>query len=362
MKPLDLITMAVENESKTFRLSDGTILFFGYDDFISEIIKGDCCFICGANPESKEFNNEHIIPQWILRRFNLFDKRITLPNGTKIPYRQYTVPCCVECNSELSRVYETPISILLSKPYNEISKELFNNPQLGAKLYGWLCLLFFKTHLKDTTLRDSMDKRVGDTKLGDRHWWGNFHHIHCLVRSHYTGAKLDQGVFGSVYINRIIKQDEGFDYIDNPQNSSILIQLNGFCIGGILDDAGAAKNMLRNHISKISSGLTLNQFFEIFAHMNHISLNLKERPIFQSSINSKDGYEIKTVLPDLLELVEESKLKGSVGDYLSVYVKRSFCESAENNEIVSQIENNERSFLWNEQGDFVSFDKDENED
>jgi hypothetical protein len=349
--------MAKKNESKTFRLPDGTIIFFGYDDFIKDIVKGECCFICGAQPNSKKFNNEHIIPQWLLRRFELYNKKIILPNLTKIQYRQYTVPCCVECNSDLSRVFETPLSELLSKPYHVIKQELHENPELGAKLFGWLCLLFFKTHLKDTTLLESLDKRKGEKKIGDRHWWGNFHHIHCLIRSHYTGARLDKGIFGSIYINKIIDSDKGFDYIDNPVNSTILVQIDDFCIGGVLDDSGATSIMLKNHLSKINSSLTINQFYEIFAHMNHISLNLKERPIFQSSISAKNGYQIKTVTPKIYELVKEDEIIGNVGEYLSVYVKRSLEDNAENKKIIEEIKQNKRSFLWNESGEFASFDK-----
>lgn len=118
------------HESNTVINTEGKILFFGLEHFLADIAKGSCCFICGAYPESKEFNDEHIIPDWILRKFNLHSKFITLPNGAKIKYGQYTVPCCVNCNKELGKVYEEPISVLLNKDYDEIVEELAKNNDL----------------------------------------------------------------------------------------------------------------------------------------------------------------------------------------------------------------------------------------
>lgn len=39
---------------------DGKVIYFSVDRFIKDICEGDCCFICGAAPETTDFNNEHI--------------------------------------------------------------------------------------------------------------------------------------------------------------------------------------------------------------------------------------------------------------------------------------------------------------
>ncbi len=59
----------------------GKVILFSITRFVRDICQGDCCFICGAKSRSKEFNDEHILPEWLLRRFNLFGRFITLPNG-----------------------------------------------------------------------------------------------------------------------------------------------------------------------------------------------------------------------------------------------------------------------------------------
>lgn len=188
------------NKSKTIKANDGKILFFGLQHFLDDIAKGDCCFICGAKPGSKEFNNEHIIPDWILSKFNLHSEFITLTNGTRFRYGEYTVPCCKDCNSELGVSYEAPIGKLLSRPYNEIIEEINQNQDLVHFLFRWMCLVFFKTHLKDKALLKERDRRKESGFLGDLYGWEDFHHIHCIARSHYTKAIIEKNVYGTILI------------------------------------------------------------------------------------------------------------------------------------------------------------------
>lgn len=106
--------------------SEGKTIFFSYEDFIKKNVDGNCCFICGAEALSKEFNDEHIIPNLVLTKFALHKKTITLPNGTKFNYGQYKIPCCKECNSELGETFETPVSELLKKKLRGYSAGSFN--------------------------------------------------------------------------------------------------------------------------------------------------------------------------------------------------------------------------------------------
>ena len=56
------------------------------DRFVREICEGSHCFLCGAAPEEKEFNDEHVIPKWLLRKLDIYKLSITLPNNAKIRY------------------------------------------------------------------------------------------------------------------------------------------------------------------------------------------------------------------------------------------------------------------------------------
>jgi hypothetical protein len=97
------VVMAYVTEDGSIIDRVGKVIFFSAQRFVDDICLGNCCFICGAKPEHKPFNNEHILPEWLLRRYDLFSRTITLPNDRTVRYDRYTVPCCVDCNSRWVR-------------------------------------------------------------------------------------------------------------------------------------------------------------------------------------------------------------------------------------------------------------------
>jgi hypothetical protein len=87
----------------------GKVVYFSLERFVRDVCLGDCCFVCGASPADVPFNNEHVIPEWLLRRYDLFARTLILPNGTTVRYDRYTVPCCTPCNTLMGRVIEQPM-------------------------------------------------------------------------------------------------------------------------------------------------------------------------------------------------------------------------------------------------------------
>lgn len=67
-------------------------IYFSFDRFLKDIVHGNRCFICGANPELVPFNDEHVLPDWILRRYGLHNRVIILPNYTRFRYGQFKIP------------------------------------------------------------------------------------------------------------------------------------------------------------------------------------------------------------------------------------------------------------------------------
>lgn len=141
----------------------GKILYFGVPRFIRDIGEGDCCFVCGASPSSTVFNDEHILPDWILRRYNLHSLRITLPNRQYLTYGGYKIPCCEACNASMSNEFEVPMSVIFAQGYHALVKHIERDGPL--KLFQWLNLIFLKTHLKDKFLRFHLDSRQGQEKI-----------------------------------------------------------------------------------------------------------------------------------------------------------------------------------------------------
>jgi hypothetical protein len=343
------------NESVSIINSDGKVLLFSLNDFINLIVKGDCCFICGASPDHKPFNNEHVIPDWILRRFNLYNRQMRLPNETYINYGKYTVPCCQDCNSDLGKIIETPISNLLKKSYVEIIDAINKDHSIIYELFRWMCLMHIKTHLKDTTLLMERDKRKGAGMIGDYHAWEELHHIHCIARSHYTKAKIDYKVYGTMFFfpALVVNELDRFDYIDSLAGKVVMVQLDAFVMIAVLDDACAAYNVFLNQIKKITCQLNPFQLREIVAHLFYINTHLKYRPKFYSTFNGI-GYEINVDIPDTLEIEEDLEGVPTLGEILYYYVKGMLPPDIPNREqVLNEVKQGKRSYLFNNEGNFM---------
>lgn len=134
--------MFIETNDGSIEDQDGRVIWFSIDRFIKDIGEGDCCFICGASPSQTEFNKEHILPKWILKRYDLLSRTITLPNETSFRYNQYTVPCCQQCNSLMGEKIEQPIRELINQGFNAVAEHLQKKQGYSLKNKDIRCFLF----------------------------------------------------------------------------------------------------------------------------------------------------------------------------------------------------------------------------
>lgn len=269
----------------------GRTIYVPAEEFRKNIVEGHHCFICNASPDAVPFNAEHVIPDWILRRYNLHSQRITLPNNATLLYGQYTVPCCEACNSLMADEFETPISKLLAQGYNAVVEFLeAEGPDL---LFTWITRIFLKTHLKDRELRFHLDRREPDVRIADLHTWGDFHHLHCVSRAFYTGATLAPEVIGSLIVlpmdKKITNRFSPFDYGDLSEAQAVLLQLDDICFICVLNDCKAAQMILReDELKRITHPITPLQAEEVLANAAFINTRLRNRPRFVSSIGKND--------------------------------------------------------------------------
>lgn len=334
------------------------VVFMGVEEFKRGIIREKRCFICGAprkrkgikSEGAKTFNNEHIIPYWVIRRCNLSKKKISLPDGYKLRYIRYKIPCCEECNSKLGRMIEKPVSRLFFKG----NEELLKYPRkkiVNLNLFKWLCLIFIKTHLKDNSLMGAMDE---DESYG----WEGLHHIWCISRSPFTEAVLGDGVLGSLIVLECEDtKGQHYDYMDDLSNKTIMIKIGKICIIGVLDDAGAVKNILKDTLKEIRESVTDFQRLEIFSQVNYIKLNLKNLPTFHSVITEEKKYKIESKQPNEVCLKTEEKRKSSVEEFLSLYLEGSLKSSEEREKILEGIRRGEISFLFDKEENFINNSK-----
>jgi hypothetical protein len=261
---------------------DGKILFFSIERFKSDIVEGGACFICGAFQGEKEFNDEHVIPNWILKRYKLHGHKIRLPNGDEVTYGTYKVPCCKDCNTLMGQTFEIPISEITATGYVGVRAGIFLTIS-ERLLFNWLALIFLKTHLKDRQHPLDRKDKTG-TKIADTFNWEHLHHLHCVARSFYTELHWSPGVLGTTLVFPA-KGVGGFDYRDDFETETMLIRVGGTAFVAALTDSGAVRTPMAKVLSKakMMGALSRPVLREILAYVAFHDYPLSPRPQFHSA-------------------------------------------------------------------------------
>jgi len=331
------------------------IIHYDYDDFMKSVIKEKCCFVCGAAPGSKRFNDEHVIPNWILKHYATPDAFTILPNQARLKYTEYKVPCCQECNTQLGEKIENPISKFLRRSYDEISKDLEKNDRLFFKLFHWVCLLFFKTHYKDSFLRMERDHRTPSETIADTYCWHGLYHIHAMARQHYTHAQISDNVYGTIIVFEALKEQnkEDFDYLDNWNSQTIMVKVGAVVIFAVLNDSKFCLSAYKSFLSRISGELTTVQIRELFARLRYANQNIKERPRFYTAIDNKKGHRIKAHIPNRIEILKGDEENVSLFKLMKFYMEDIMPKDLHNREkLLQDIENGHAQFILDENNDF----------
>ncbi|MEI7014632.1 hypothetical protein [Leptospira licerasiae] len=333
----------------------GKIYFYSITKYLSDIVPGNRCFICGKTKNNQDFNDEHIIPNWLLSKMHIHSRKVTLPNGAKIPYGRYKTPCCRKCNSKLGKTYEERISKLFTtENFEEFRGKL--NAHHKAFLFRWLNLLFFKTHYQDTKFKMKMDQPLDKSLIGDQYNWSDLHHIHCIVRSYYTKSKIDSQVEGTllVFDVQLTAEDEVFDYYDDIASSCILIRLNSIGIVAVLNDSKMVDFFIKPVIDKISGKISPIQLREILAHCAFINNKIKYRPGYYSRFENDVNITIKVNLPVFYQLTEAGYSSQEFGKYLYSFTN-NLLSPEQKLSIEGDIIDGRVSFLFND-GRFIKSD------
>ena len=312
--------------------------------------------MCGVSPKMASFNNEHVLPDWILKRFKLHSMQISLPNRKQLTYGRYKVPCCATCNSLMSDAFEAPISGLMADGYKAVRDHI--NEEGPARLFQWLNLIFLKTHLKDKGLRFHLDSREGDEKISDFYSWEDLHHFHSVSRAFYSGAKFHPSGLGTLLV---LPAKTGmplgdFDYRDLYIAKTILLRLGEVGIVAVLNDCGAALSVLRNIVGKIEAALSPAQFLELMARLASINLRLKDRPVFASVFDHNWANQILIAEhPANVELLEEGP-ENELGKILHWCYEGiiPMIPEGERDFVISHIKEGKYSLILNPQGKFIS--------
>lgn len=343
------------------KTSDGSIInekgeyvFFSIDRFVEDICIGDRCFICGSSPQDVEFDNEHVLPNWMLREYNLHSRKITLPNLSEFRYDQYTIPCCRKCNSSMNEVFEKPIHRMINRGYEAVYDYLKKNGPL--LFFNWMALIYIKTHLKDKQLRFFRDSREGNESISDLYAWEDLHHIHCIARSFYTNAKINRDAFGSFIVLRARAGlgFEDFDFGDIYLGRAVLLRMDEVCFFAILNDSGFSQSFLKDTLSRISGPLSPIQIREVLARLAFVNVFLEDRPKFWSEFDLETGhYWIGAGIPGASGLGDFTSHDYGQMLYSSIKGMLSRMVNTDRDLIIEQVKEGKYTFLFDQNGHFI---------
>lgn len=333
---------------------DGRIVLYSLPRFLREIAKGDSCFICGAKPGTKVFDSEHVIPNWVLRNRGLHSGKISLPNNASFMYGRYTIPCCKDCNAKMATIFEDPVSDAFSKGWSGVTDLIAKDG--GRLLWRWMALIFLKAHLKHRELRWHLNRNEDNLRIADTYDLTDLFHIHCIVRSFHTGAVLGDRVYGSILVCPAcnVEVGEAFDFSDFFPSASIMMRIGEVIVLAVLNDSGVVNGAMLDQITQITGPLTMLQARELHARFSHWNLSIEPRPQYASNIDFGTGeYFIEAVIPDGFTLFNEPRVE-LFGGILHYFVREVLEQFGTDPEIIENVKRGHYSFLFNEDGTFLT--------
>ncbi|WP_054456148.1 hypothetical protein [Pseudoalteromonas porphyrae] len=341
--------------SENIKSDDGKILLFSIDDFVATICNKDTCFVCGIERSEASFNDEHIIPRWVLKRYELFGKVITLPNDKKFKYGKYKIPCCQSCNSLLGENIEKRVAEGFDGGFSKTLNFFDNNKEL---IFSWICLLYIKTHLKDKMFQYDFKS---DKKIGDDYDWEDLHHIHCMARSIYTGVDIEKSVYGSMFIYPCAEFDDGerFDYIDLYGTGTVLIRLGDFFIICVMNDSKLVSQLIKSRTERITGKLNFLQVRELYSRVSYENLRIIDRPKYYTAVRRKDNHvRIQALINKKIHI--ESHNEALLGDIMYKLVKDYIYRpkdpelKVKMEEQVQGVKNGQWTYLFDSEGKFLN--------
>lgn len=261
-----------------------------FDAFEEHDFSLNTCFLCGLRLSNKTRSDEHVFPQWLLRRFGLYSKQIHLLNGTTIPYRQLTIPCCLTCNNKHLSAIERDVRNVIEglAPISALDE---------LTLYLWTSKIFYGLLYREVLLpMDRANRTAGSIVSIDE--MKNYGMLHVFLQAarldidfQCMHARFPASVF-AFKVQEPKTMEARFDFRDDIRSSALYLRLGSV---GILAafDAGAQAYEWRSLYRKYQRyRLHPLQLEELGAAMFYKASLFDRVPKLMVSGDRKKGYQI----------------------------------------------------------------------
>jgi hypothetical protein len=243
----------------------------------------DVCFLCGVTLGGGNRTREHVFPRWLLERFNLWDQELNLLNGTRIRYRQLTIPACGVCNARhLGRVEEAvaDASNRGIEAVESLDRDL---------IFNWLAKILYGVLYKERFL--AIDRRTGspETIVTDD-LLEEFQMHHFFLQSCRRAMSFDGFHPASIFTFKTqfhAESESNFDFLDSPRTLTIGIRMGDVGVVAVLQDGGAQERLFGDFYSQFKDhALSEHEFRELFALVQYRATTFERTPKYMVMTNA----------------------------------------------------------------------------
>jgi len=252
-----------------------------HESYGTQAFENKACFLCGENMDDN-FSVEHVFPKWIQTKYDLWDQKIELLNGSLIPYRQMKIPCCKPCNNQHLSIVENEITALVNGGYEEAVLAPEN------WWYLWSGKIFYGILRKELSMLSDRSNPSKGTIL-TRKFLESFSNFHLFMQGFRGRHKFIGMEPYSVLICNLHVFDSSYDFRDNLYLSTLAIRLGNIGIIVSFEDGGLIRDSYGRYVDEVN-GRKLHpiQFYELYAKVNY-QLKLRQRPVSYVTQSHIDG-------------------------------------------------------------------------
>lgn len=207
------------------------------------------CFVCGhSEAEGWKMTREHIVPKWILGMHQLYDERLTILNGSLMPYKNLTTPTSSRCNGALSKVENR-----LRRAFEARDIAWLRSPEGEDDLIILASKIYLGLRAKQAHLRDQVNRTPSILK-SSRHVDTSDPYIFYLLQA----ARFATTVHGSTTrpghlpASAVAFRSKLQNFMIADSNlGELLLRVNGISVLASLRDGGDAGQRLRANNARL---------------------------------------------------------------------------------------------------------------
>lgn len=202
------------------------------------------CFLSGQKIEN--IPEISVFPEWIMKRYSLHEKTMTMLAENVVKYGDIKVPCAPGVIEKIN-ILENDIQKAFEEGYDAVIKI----PELN--LFQWMAKIMYGILYNDIVhgIRENRmkDKEFKLSPLLTK----KFANLHLMLQSVILPMKFNQFIPWSITIVRVNYSQDIFNYKDETKNINFSLGMNGFGIVACLQDNGENKKHHQNLLNKIES-------------------------------------------------------------------------------------------------------------